>query len=231
MTTALASLVSGKAIRNDMAMTGEITLTGQVLPVGGIKEKSLAAQRAGIKEVILPSRNEGDVAEIPTHELRRPEVPLRRRDRRGAGDLARRPRRGLTGGRLGLAQAGISCRTHPNQGKRGDHRWGKAEAIRPVTPPGRSPRTRMCKRLIEDEELRDNIRVAFEAAKDAYARMSNGKGPAKSLLDDKKVHRDLSGGGSLVQGGRRRHPRRAASAEASASARRCWSRSSEPHSC
>jgi ATP-dependent Lon protease len=69
MTTALASLVRGKAIRNDMAMTGEITLTGQVLPVGGIKEKTLAAQRAGIKEVILPSRNEGDVAEIPTHEL------------------------------------------------------------------------------------------------------------------------------------------------------------------
>ncbi len=69
MTTALASLVPGKAIRNDMAMTGEITLTGQVLPVGGIKEKTLAAQRAGIKEVILPSRNEGDVAEIPTHEL------------------------------------------------------------------------------------------------------------------------------------------------------------------
>ena len=48
------------------------------------------------------------------------------------------------------------------------------------------------RRLLEDEELRDNIRVAFEAAKDAYTRMSNGKGPAKSLLDDKKVHRDLS---------------------------------------
>jgi len=48
------------------------------------------------------------------------------------------------------------------------------------------------KRLLEDEELRQNIRVAFEAAKDAYARISNGKGPAKSLLDDKKVHRDLS---------------------------------------
>ena len=69
MTTALASLVRGKAVRNDLAMTGEITLTGQVLPVGGIKEKTLAAQRAGIKEVILPSRNEGDVDEIPTHEL------------------------------------------------------------------------------------------------------------------------------------------------------------------
>jgi hypothetical protein len=48
------------------------------------------------------------------------------------------------------------------------------------------------RRLLEDEELRQNIRVAFEAAKDAYARMSNGKGPAKAILDDKKVHRDLS---------------------------------------
>ena len=47
------------------------------------------------------------------------------------------------------------------------------------------------RRLLEDEELRQNIRVAFEAAKDAYTRMSNGKGPAKSLMDDKKVHRDL----------------------------------------
>jgi hypothetical protein len=47
------------------------------------------------------------------------------------------------------------------------------------------------RRLIEDDELRENIRVAFEAAKGAYARMSNGKGPAKALMDDKKVHRDL----------------------------------------
>jgi ATP-dependent Lon protease len=69
MTVALSSLISGRAIRNDVAMTGEVTLTGQVLPIGGVKEKSLAAQRAGIKTVILPSRNEGDVAEIPDHEL------------------------------------------------------------------------------------------------------------------------------------------------------------------
>ena len=47
------------------------------------------------------------------------------------------------------------------------------------------------RRLLEDEELRQNIRVAFEAAKDAYARMSNGKGPATTLMDDRKVHRDL----------------------------------------
>jgi len=69
MTVALASLVGGRPVRNDVAMTGEVTLTGQVLPIGGLKEKSLAAQRAGIKRVIVPGRNEGDVAEIPEHEL------------------------------------------------------------------------------------------------------------------------------------------------------------------
>jgi ATP-dependent Lon protease len=68
MTVALASLVSGRHVRNDVAMTGEVTLTGQVLPIGGLKEKSLAAQRAGIKRVLVPERNEGDVAEIPEHE-------------------------------------------------------------------------------------------------------------------------------------------------------------------
>jgi ATP-dependent Lon protease len=68
MTTALASLIRGKAISSETAMTGEITLTGQVLPVGGLKEKSLAAQRAGIKRVIVPDRNEGEILEIPEHE-------------------------------------------------------------------------------------------------------------------------------------------------------------------
>jgi ATP-dependent Lon protease len=68
MTVALASLISGRPVRNDVAMTGEVTLTGQVLPIGGLKEKSLAAQRAGIKRVLVPQRNEGDVAEIPEHE-------------------------------------------------------------------------------------------------------------------------------------------------------------------
>jgi ATP-dependent Lon protease len=68
MVTALSSLVSSRAVSNDVAMTGEITLTGQVLPIGGLKEKALAAQRAGIKKVIVPGRNEGDVEEIPEHE-------------------------------------------------------------------------------------------------------------------------------------------------------------------
>ena len=68
MAVALASLVSGKPVKDDVAMTGEVTLTGQVLPVGGLKEKSLAAQSAGIKRIIVPERNEGDIAEIPGHE-------------------------------------------------------------------------------------------------------------------------------------------------------------------
>jgi ATP-dependent Lon protease len=69
MTVALSSLVSGRPVRNDVAMTGEVTLTGQVLPIGGLTEKSLAAQRAGIKRVIVPDRNAGDVEEIPKAEL------------------------------------------------------------------------------------------------------------------------------------------------------------------
>ncbi len=69
MFTALASLASGKVVRDDVAMTGEITLRGRVLPVGGIKEKVLAAHRAGVKTVILPRRNEGDLDDVP-QELR-----------------------------------------------------------------------------------------------------------------------------------------------------------------
>ncbi len=65
MATALASLVSGRPVRADVGMTGEITLRGQVLPIGGLKEKVLAAHRAGLKTVILPKRNEKDLDDVP----------------------------------------------------------------------------------------------------------------------------------------------------------------------
>ena len=65
MATALASLLTGRPVQPDLAMTGEITLRGKVLPVGGIKEKVLAAQRAGIETVILPRRNEKDLEDVP----------------------------------------------------------------------------------------------------------------------------------------------------------------------
>ncbi|RMG82743.1 MAG: endopeptidase La [Bacteroidetes bacterium] len=68
--TALTSLLTGKKVKSKMAMTGEITLRGKVLPVGGIKEKILAAKRAGIKEVVLPQANEKDVKEIKEEYLK-----------------------------------------------------------------------------------------------------------------------------------------------------------------
>ncbi len=63
--TALASLLTGSQVRPDVGMTGEITLRGQVMPIGGVKEKVLAAHRAGLKEVILPKRNESDLEDVP----------------------------------------------------------------------------------------------------------------------------------------------------------------------
>ena len=63
--TTLLSLFSGVQVRHDVAMSGEITLRGNVLPVGGIKEKVLAAQRAGIKRIILPERNRKDMVDVP----------------------------------------------------------------------------------------------------------------------------------------------------------------------
>jgi ATP-dependent Lon protease len=71
MATALASRATGRPVRADTAMTGEITLTGQVLPIGGLKEKALAAQRAGINRLIIPRRNEPDIDDIPAHLRKR----------------------------------------------------------------------------------------------------------------------------------------------------------------
>jgi ATP-dependent Lon protease len=104
MMTALVSLAEGRPVRPDTAMTGEITLTGQVLPIGGLKEKALAAQRANIKRVIAPALNAPDAEEIPEHLRRRLEFVFVEE----AGEvleaaLQRRAARGATSSRSALA--------------------------------------------------------------------------------------------------------------------------------
>ena len=76
MATAIASLVRGTPVSDDVGMTGEITLTGQVLPIGGVREKVLAAQRAGLKRVILPRENEVDLDDLPAETRRELEFVL-----------------------------------------------------------------------------------------------------------------------------------------------------------
>jgi ATP-dependent Lon protease len=76
ITAALASLMTGRRVSHNTSMTGEITLSGLVFPVGGIKEKVLAAHRAGIRRIILPSRNEADIEEIPAEVRAELEIVL-----------------------------------------------------------------------------------------------------------------------------------------------------------
>jgi ATP-dependent Lon protease len=74
MSTALVSALSGMPVRSDVAMTGEVTLTGRVLPIGGVKEKLLGAHRAGIRAIILPRDNEADLDDLPAEVLEQMEV-------------------------------------------------------------------------------------------------------------------------------------------------------------
>ncbi|MBB4637414.1 endopeptidase La [Longimicrobium terrae] len=74
MTTALVSALSGMPVRNDVAMTGEVTLTGRVLPIGGVKEKLLGAHRSGIRTILLPKENEADLDDLPAEILSQMEV-------------------------------------------------------------------------------------------------------------------------------------------------------------
>ena len=123
MATAIASLATGKPVSEEVAMTGEITLTGQVLPIGGLREKVLAAQRAGISKVVFPRENEPDLEELPDGDRARsssssPSTGSRKcsrsrstascRSRRRTGDLARAKgrSRGNATGRLRLSAAG-----------------------------------------------------------------------------------------------------------------------------
>jgi ATP-dependent Lon protease len=92
MATSIVSVLTGIPIRRDVAMTGEITLRGRVLPIGGLKEKLLAALRAGITTVFIPKENEKDLAEIPDNVKRHLKlVPVADVDEVIAQALVRRP--------------------------------------------------------------------------------------------------------------------------------------------
>ena len=102
MATALASLATGVPVSEDVAMTGEITLTGQVLPIGGVKEKVLAAERAGIGTVILPQENEPDLEDLPDGRSQDHELRARGYHRRRArGSVPGRDGRGVSRAALG----------------------------------------------------------------------------------------------------------------------------------
>ncbi|MEU0146920.1 endopeptidase La [Streptomyces sp. NPDC006288] len=102
MTTALASLLSGRLVRTDVAMTGEVSLTGRVLPIGGLKQKLLAAHRAGITTVVIPKRNEADLDDVPAEVLDTLEVhPVT--DVRQVLEIALAPASALAGTRIPAA--------------------------------------------------------------------------------------------------------------------------------
>ncbi len=119
MATSIVSVLTGIPVRRDVAMTGEITLRGRVLPIGGLKEKLLAALRAGITTVFIPKENEKDLAEIPDNVKKHlklvPVVRCGRGDRPGAGAPAGcrsngRSRRDAGGTASGESSRRLHCR-------------------------------------------------------------------------------------------------------------------------
>ena len=178
--------VTGRPVRDDVAMTGEITLTGQVLPIGGLKEKALAAQRAGITRVIAPRRNEPDLEDIPEHLRARPRVRLGvERSRRcsprrstRAGGFARGRRRGMLAGQDA---------TRPMRGGMG----AKKKAAKAGAAAAAVKKSPYVRRIAEDEELRDEPLERLRVRSHAVGRLQNGKHPTKQIFDDKKLQKDI----------------------------------------
>ena len=133
MATAIASALSHIPVRRDIAMTGEITLRGKVLPIGGLKEKLLAAHRAGIMEVLLPADNEKDLADVPENSAQRNATALRQHHGRSLGlrpgassarSAGRRTHHSGAASNCGAGSRGapvatLSCFPHPRPAVRG----------------------------------------------------------------------------------------------------------------
>jgi ATP-dependent Lon protease len=134
MATAIASLFSGRKVKPLLAMTGEVTLTGRVLPVGGIKEKVLGARRAGIRTVILPERNRKDVMEDLPKEIQKELHFDFVEDVRQVLDLALEPKTETAVGE----EAGSRGRLSELSGQEETRKSRRPQAARPVTP-GISP--------------------------------------------------------------------------------------------
>ena len=102
MTTALASLLTERPVKHTVGMTGEVTLQGRVLPIGGLKQKVLAAHAAGLTEVILPERNRADLDDVPEDVREGDDVPPGAQHRRGARARARAGARPCAAGGVSL---------------------------------------------------------------------------------------------------------------------------------
>ena len=178
MATAIASLVTGTPVSSEVAMTGEVTLTGQVLPIGGLKEKTLAAQRAGITTVIMPSRNEGDLEDVP-EELRKGMtfVPVDRVEQVWEAAMGLR----LDGRSAELAEANDLLEEAGELLQRARHKAGarRARPPRPGRPPAEAPAKKAPARKAPAWQSTRQEGARQEGAAQAKAPPPQAKGGAK----------------------------------------------------
>ena len=122
MATAIASVATGKPVSEEVAMTGEVTLSGQVLPIGGLREKVLAAQRAGIPKVLFPRENESDLEELPPETRKDIEfIPVDwiQEVLEGAFDGSPSPGRAAAPAPLATSRAGVTAASRRNSARHG----------------------------------------------------------------------------------------------------------------
>ena len=181
MATAIVSLATGTPVSEDVGMTGEITLTGQVLPIGGVRDKVLAAQRAGLHTIVLPAENGPDLEELPPEAREQLSFvlaesigggPRRRVRRRRRSARARRPLARSPGG---VVRVDSVC-VDPREGTFGAGRRRRKERAKMATKDKVSDVRPYVERALQDEELRDNLKAAFLAARDVYSDLTGDRG-------------------------------------------------------